>query len=103
MDIKLNTEGIIKLIMAIAMLICLLPMPYGYYQMVRLGSALGFSYLAYNLKSEKGNMLWVYIGLAVLFQPIIKISLGRTLWNIVDLVVGIGLILSVIRDGNKAV
>ena len=47
MDIKLNTEGIIKLIMAIAMLICLLPMPYGYYQMVRLGSALGFSYLAY--------------------------------------------------------
>ncbi|MBK7608531.1 MAG: hypothetical protein IPI18_15650 [Saprospiraceae bacterium] len=103
MDIKLNTEGIIKLIMAIAMLICLLPMPYGYYQMVRLGSAVGFSYLAYNLKTGESNMLLVYIGLAVLFQPIIKISLGRTLWNIVDLVVGIGLILSVIRDGNKAV
>ncbi|MBK7371607.1 MAG: hypothetical protein IPJ09_09220 [Saprospiraceae bacterium] len=103
MDIKLNTEGIIKLIMAIAMLICLLPMPYGYYQMVRLGSAIGFSYLAYNLKSGESNMLLVYIGLAILFQPIIKISLGRTLWNIVDLVVGIWLILSVYKNGNKAV
>ncbi len=103
MDIKLNTEGIIKLIMAIAMLICLLPMPYGYYQMVRLGSALGFIYLAYNLKSGESNMLLVYIGLAILFQPIIKISLGRTLWNIVDLVVGIWLILSVYKNGNKAV
>ena len=103
MDIKLEIEGIIKLIMAVAMIICLLPMPYGYYQMVRLGSAVGFSYLAFNLKTEERNKLWVYIGLAVLFQPIIKITLGRTLWNIVDLVVGIGLILNVIRDGNKAV
>ena len=103
MDIKLETEGIIKLIMAIAMIICLFPMPYGYYQMVRLGSAIGFSYLAYNLKSGESNMLLVYIGLAILFQPIIKISLGRTLWNIVDLVVGIWLILSVYKNGNKAV
>ena len=103
MDIKLDTEGIIKLIMAVAMIICLLPMPYGYYQMVRVGSALGFSYLAYNLKSGESNMLWVYIGLAFLFQPVIKISLGRTLWNIVDLVVGIWLILSVYKNGNKAV
>ena len=103
MDIKLDTEGIIKLIMAVAMIICLLPMPYGYYQMVRLGSAVGFIYLAFNLKSGESNMLLVYIGLAVLFQPIIKISLSRTLWNIVDLIVGMWLILSVIRDGRKTV
>ena len=103
MDIKLDTEGIIKLIMAVAMIICLLPMPYGYYQMVRLGSAVGFSYLAYNLKTGESNMLLVYIGLAVLFQPIVMISLGRILWNILDLVVGIWLIINVYKNGNKAV
>jgi len=30
--------------------------------------------------------------LALLFQPFFKISLGRTLWNIVDVIVGIGLL-----------
>jgi len=30
-----------------------------------------------------------------IFQPLIKNALGRELWNVVDVVVGIGLILSV--------
>ncbi len=39
----------------------------------------------------------VYGALALLFQPFFKIALGRELWNIVDLIVGIGLLLSVFR------
>jgi hypothetical protein len=31
-----------------------------------------------------------------LFQPIFKIALGRDLWNIVDVFVGVGLIVSVV-------
>jgi len=38
----------------------------------------------------------VYIVLAVLFQPLFKIALGRELWNVVDILVGAGLILSII-------
>jgi hypothetical protein len=34
----------------------------------------------------------VFVILALLFQPFFKIALGRTLWNIVDVIVGIGLI-----------
>ena len=37
----------------------------------------------------------IYIGLALLFQPFFKIALGREIWNIVDVVVGIGLLVSV--------
>jgi hypothetical protein len=31
----------------------------------------------------------IYGGLALLFQPFFKIALGREMWNIVDVVVGI--------------
>lgn len=31
-------------------------------------------------------------GLALLFQPFFKIALGRTMWNVVDVVVAIGLV-----------
>lgn len=56
---------------------------------------IGFFYLAliaYKLKNK--NELFIYIALALLFQPFIKIALGRTIWNIVDIIIGFGLILS---------
>lgn len=37
---------------------------------------------------------FIYGALALLFQPFFKISLGREMWNIVDVVVGIGLVIS---------
>jgi hypothetical protein len=36
----------------------------------------------------------IYITLTVLFQPLFKVALGRELWNIVDIVVAIGLLVS---------
>jgi multisubunit Na+/H+ antiporter MnhB subunit len=70
-------------------------MPYGYYQFVRFAAMVGFAYLAYsaNEQNRKNNM-FIYIALALLFQPFIKIALGRTIWNAVDVVVAIGLVLS---------
>jgi len=75
-------------------------MPYGYYQFVRLAGLVGFAILAYqaNQQGRQTEML-VYIGLALLFQPFIKVALGRQLWNIVDVIVGVGLLISVF--GNK--
>lgn len=70
-------------------------MPYGYYQFVRFIAMVGFAYLAYSsnqLKKETETI--VFIALAILFQPFFKIALGRTLWNIIDLIVGVGLLLS---------
>lgn len=40
-----------------------------------------------------GNTLsFAFFGLAVLFQPLVKIALGRTLWNILDVAVAIFLV-----------
>jgi hypothetical protein len=77
----------LSLILIPILLACLLPMPYSYYQLVRLVATAAFAFLAYQ---ERGNnLLWVFIGLALLFQPFEKIALGRTLWNVVDVVVAI--------------
>ena len=76
--------------------LCLAKMPYGYYQFVRFAVFLGSSLLAYN-SYEKGliNYMILFIGLALLFQPFLKIALGRELWNIVDVIVAIGLLVSI--------
>ena len=89
-------DKVIKIILAILFFSCLADMPYGYYQLVRFSGLVGFIILAY-LASDKENKveMIIFICLAVLFQPLFKISLGRVIWNIVDVIVGIGLFASV--------
>ena len=85
----------LKLSISIILFLCLFDMPYGYYQFVRYVVMIGFAYLAY-FANEQGNKneMFIYISLAILFQPFVKIALGRTIWNILDLVIGFVLILS---------
>ncbi len=79
--------------LAIALFVCLFPMPYGYYTLVRFVSMVIFACMAFNFYTEGKVPLCVIAGsLALLFQPFVKITLGRTMWNIVDVIVGIALI-----------
>ena len=95
-------NSIIKIGLAIVLFLCLFNMPYGYYQFVRFISMCGFAYLAYSSNEvNKKNEAFVYIALAILFQPFIKIVLGRTIWNVVDFIVGISLILSLFQRKTK--
>ncbi len=88
-----NFPNTVKLILAIALLLCLADMPYGYYQFLRVAACVGFGILAFTAFEDKkqgeGILLIVLI---LLFQPLEKIALGRTLWNIVDVVVAIYLL-----------
>lgn len=70
------------------LLLCLAPMPYGYFQLLRFVAMVAFSWMAYGYYVEKKEKLMVTFGaLALLFQPFIKVTLGRGLWNVVDVVV----------------
>jgi hypothetical protein len=98
----MNIENVIKVVLAILFFVCLADMPYGLYQFVRFAAMIGFAYLAYSANQQTNkNEVFIYIALAILFQPIFKIALGRTIWNIVDLVVGIGLIVSLFQSKQK--
>ncbi len=87
---------LIKITLALLFFICLADMPYGYYQFVRFAGLIGFAVLAYqaNQKGRQTEMV-IYGGLALLFQPFFKIALGRQIWNIVDVIIGIGLLISI--------
>jgi hypothetical protein len=98
----MTTNRIVKILLSVLFFLCLLDMPYGFYQLVRFIALVGFSILAYHsFDNEKNNLTIIYIGLAILFQPIIKISLGREIWNIVDVIVGVSLILSLFIKQKK--
>jgi len=93
---KNSLTTIIKVVLAGLFFLCLLDMPYGFYQFVRFVGLIGFVILAYQANEQgKQTEMIIYGALAILFQPFFKISLGREIWNIVDVIVGIGLILSI--------
>ena len=93
---NLNLSNTIKIVLAILFFLCLADMPYGFYQFVRFAGLIGFAILAYqaNQYGRQTEMI-IYSGLALLFQPFFKVALGREIWNIVDVVVGIGLLISI--------
>lgn len=93
----------IKIILSILLFLCLADMPYGYYQFVRFAAMIGFGILAFQSSaSENKTFVIVYGALALLFQPFFKIALGRELWNVVDVIVGVGLIVSYFVDRKSS-
>jgi len=92
---------VIKIALAVLLIGCLLDMPYGYYQLVRFLALIGFALLAYEAnKKEQQTEMIIYAALALLFQPFIKIALGREIWNILDVIVAVGLMIS-LKGKNK--
>ena len=88
-----TTQNIIKLFLAGLFLGCLASMPYGYYQLVRTLGMVGFAALAWADSNKPSKVLTiVWIASAVLINPLFKIALGRTLWNVIDVIWAIVLI-----------
>jgi len=87
----------LKIILAFLLFICLLEMSYDYYQLVRFAAMLAFAYFAYFANQKKKiNEVFIYSGLAILFQPIVKIALSKTVWESIDVLVGLGLLFSLL-------
>lgn len=96
-------NNVIKIILTTLFFLCLADMPYGFYQFVRFAGFVGFGILAYQAHEQgRQTEMIIYGGLALLFQPFFKIALGRQMWNIVDLVVGIGLIISLFMKPKES-
>ena len=90
------------LFLAVMLLLCLAPMPYGYFMLVRFVMMVACGWMAYQYyQQHKTVETWVFGILAMLFQPMYKIALGRTMWNIVDVIVAIGLIILFIFERNE--
>ena len=79
--------------LAVALIVCLFPMPYGYYTLVRFVAMIIFGCMAFNFyKNENISLCVIASSLSLLFQPFFKIVLGRTMWNVIDVIVAIVLV-----------
>lgn len=96
-------DKIIKISLATLFFLCLADMPYGYYQFVRFSGLVGFAILAFQANKEgRQTEMIIYLMLALLFQPFFKIALGREFWNIIDIVIGIGLLISIFMKPKES-
>lgn len=85
----------IKIILSILFLVCLLDMPYGYYQFVRFIGMIGFGLLAFENYQKNQTWFVIWISSALLINPFFKIALGRDMWNIVDVIWAVLLVVSI--------
>jgi hypothetical protein len=69
-------------------ILCLIAFPYVYYQVLRWVAFVAFTFLgSYYAYYRRYFFCAAFFLLAVLFQPIYKISFDRTIWKIIDVFV----------------
>lgn len=74
------------LILAVALFLCLLPLPYGFYTIIRLATATIAGCWAYQFYRSNKTAFAIAAGaIVILFQPLIKIVLDRPTWNVLDI------------------
>jgi hypothetical protein len=70
-----------------------LPLPYGYYMLLRFIACGVFAWAAFVTYEQNEQVLpWVFGILAIVFNPIIKIHLPKEAWAIVDVCSGVFLL-----------
>lgn len=98
----MERNKLIALILAVLLFTCLAPMPYGYFQLIRLIALFAFTFFSYTeFKNERKSLGIIFLALAILFQPFIRIALGREIWNSIDIIVGIGLLIYAFNSNKK--
>lgn len=99
---KFNSENLIKIALSVLLLLCLFHIPYGYYQFFRYVAVVGFAILAYyEYERKRIPLVILFVGLTLLFQPFSKVPLGRHQWIIIDVIVAVGLVVSVFVQKQK--
>jgi len=91
----------IRLIAAGLLLLAIADLHYGYYTFLRITicivSVITF-YLSY--KSDNKSWMWLFGIIAVLFNPIIPIYLGKEFWVVIDFITAAIFIVSIFKVTN---
>jgi hypothetical protein len=85
----------IWLIPAIMLFVALMPLPYGYYTLLRFVVCAAAAYLAYVEYTRRENVNPWVVGLALiafLFNPIIPVFLSREIWAPINVAAGVALV-----------
>ena len=95
----------LKIALICGLILALLPLPYGYFTILRIFGCLVFILQLINIPKTKrhsrNSEFVICIVLIILFQPILRLPLGRLIWNIVDVSTAIWLLLNLNRRTRK--
>mgnify|MGYP001081088482 CR=1 FL=1 len=81
---------ILKLITAGLLIFAIFPLPYGYYQFLRLFVAIASGISAFVAYEDKNQGLAIIFAIVlILFNPLIPIYLSKEIWIPIDIIVGI--------------
>jgi len=76
-------------LMAVLVWIGILNMPYGYYELLKIGVTISSLIFCFQfIKKKRMNMVYLWGFIAILFNPLIPIILNRMIWEIIDMIVG---------------
>lgn len=76
------------IVAGLMLILAIFSWPYGYYILLRWVVAAAAIYLAVKLHQNGDNNLWVFVVLAILFNPITPVYGTRDFWFVPDLVGG---------------
>lgn len=76
------------LIPAVMLVIALAPLPYGYFMLLRLVVCGAAIWLSYALIAGLGwrVMGWIFVAIAILYNPVFRVHFERELWMILNLI-----------------
>lgn len=80
------------------LLIAIAPMPYGYYHILKFVvcfSAIKEAMKYYQIQNNWSNRVLAFTAIALLYNPIVKIPLGKTLWTIINILTIIYFVISI--------
>jgi hypothetical protein len=82
----MNARVVIPAAAAVMCVVAMIPgLPYGYFTLLRVIVCGAAAFSAINLFEQKvEGLAWVLVMIALLFNPFIKIHLGRDVWWLVD-------------------
>ena len=94
------------IVAALVFIVAIFPMPYDYYMLLRVGSLFLFSYLIFRCANMPSvtifevNFLWIFAGFLVLYNPLLPISLTKTLWIPINAITAAALLVFWVKANN---
>ena len=78
------------IIACLLLLIAIAPMPYGYYQFLRIAITIVAGITAYDLYEKKqNNWLFAFVLIMILYNPIIEIHLNKANWKPINIITAV--------------
>ncbi|NQT79222.1 MAG: hypothetical protein HQ555_02365 [Candidatus Aminicenantes bacterium] len=92
-----------SIIVAIFLLIAVMPIKeYSYYILIRWIVCLAAIYIAYcSYEAEKIYWIWIMGVVALIFNPIIPLNLGKGIWTIIDVITALVFVVTIFIFRNR--